>query len=397
MYETIKQKRAALYLVLMLVAILFAIEARDRSELLELRKDCAHDVSILEARCVGEYAAEVVSRDGDVSRAYRLVEGVFANRSGFQNHCAFAMSNTGMFLARENRDFQDLHLGIEGTYCNYAFMLAYVREIVLKDRGVERGVAFCEHVSKELRIDTPGARGECYRGIGQSLPFISDSAAGKPPAMMGFAIRECEEVTDVLEEQKLCISGAFQYIDIAQSRGMHGLSVNESDPLYLCHAQASHYRDMCYNNVKRVLFLGLSPDKLRNFSTTIDEIQSRYAHVPPQSLQVVAHTLAYDEVTRTAPALDIEQLIGSCQALSLELQPSCISGASLGIAKNGPADNEYRQLELYCDAIDQTFPPEIASRCPSTAAIDFLRGKYRPSLYEEYLTVLGFGGPSLTR
>ncbi|MCE9541648.1 hypothetical protein K8R03_03790 [Candidatus Kaiserbacteria bacterium] len=340
--------------------------------------------------CVAENIARMIVKNHDVGAALRVIGALYVRDPSFDGQCSNVASAVAIKTYHLVPDFRSLRLGPESVYCNYGFVQSYAREMLLSSKKSGDAKDFCSYVASSLNATSPAASAECYRGAGQSLPFIDDASLGNPSRMIAFAIRSCEEMTSVPGELDLCVGGAFNYLDVRQANGEYGLSVEAADPTGICLEQKPAYREICYGNSKRTVLAAIKPGSESDFAAAMAQMTARYPHLAEPTLIMAARTLGYDQSLRSEPSPDYAGIAKQCAALSpAELRLSCVNGFELGLAKNGPPGLQYLQLRQFCAAITRVLGVETGARCPESSTVDYLKGIYTAGKFSDACKVLG--------
>ena len=215
-----------------------------------------------------------------------------------------------------------------------------------------------------------GVAEECYRGVGNALPFIQPDIQGDPVAISKYAIRMCEALAPEGEQRGACLSGLFSRIGLSEQKGLYGLSVDANDPLSLCHQQPQEYFFRCEGNYKRSIVGSRVPHDL---TKALDELEAKYPDLDPDDINAIAYTVGYDSVAASVPRPNFETLAHSCLSQAEPIQGQCISGTAVGLAKNGIPGQQDTQVLQFCNVVAQE-KGEQSPLCPSDVALLYMRG-----------------------
>ncbi|OGG56315.1 hypothetical protein A3D71_03055 [Candidatus Kaiserbacteria bacterium RIFCSPHIGHO2_02_FULL_55_20] len=335
--------------------------------------------------CVKQKILAMVVADGDAGEAFRILRELNTKEPWMGDECADLATNVGRDLYKQRPDYHFLRLGPDTVNCNYAFLQQYVREMLSATKDTGMAKEYCASVEKSLKSVASGVTAECYRAVGQTLPFIDSDSMGNPRRMIAFAIRNCESMTSVPDERHTCVAGAFNYLDVRQSFGEYGLTIDKKDPAGICREQPPEYRGECYGSYKRVILASVAPSP--DFGAEMATIQSLYPNLDKETLLVLAHTLGYDAATHRSGPPDYDALSHSCATVDTALYGQCVQGLALGFAKNGTPGEQYLEIRKLCDAAAPDLK-KAGVKCLGVGEISYLKTLYSPAKFAETCALL---------
>lgn len=306
----------------------------------------------------------------DTGRAFKTVKALYPHLIPREGTACGIGYEIGRRVADAQPDYRALKLEPESIYCNYGFYHAYAREVLLKSNDLQQAKAFCEHVAVELGAVSSAAVEECFRSVGTALPFLRPDLSGDAVAMSTYALSQCESLAPEGDQQRACFSGVFNRIGLAQISGDWKLSVNEKDPMALCHMQPDKYVEQCEGNLKRVAVI---PGLPHDLPVALSAIQKKYPALTDDDIRAVVFTIGYDSVAATIPHPDFQEIAASCLKEGDPNQSTCIGGAAVGIAKNGIPGEQDRQLHTFCNAVT-VLKGTSSPACPGDGALKYLKG-----------------------
>jgi hypothetical protein len=217
--------------------------------------------------------------------------------------------------------------------------------------------------------------------MGRGLPFIA-GITGDARAMARFAIDKCKKVTLTDQHYNYCLAGLFNQLGQRSIKGEYGLSVDKKNPLSLCDEQEGVVKTYCYRNFE---WAGLSlVGDLTKTRQAFEKLEDIYGTSDPDRLRSSVFNLGY-ELGRNVVGentADYKHEAESCGELPAIFINDCVEGVSVGIAKNGEPNLQYKYLIAFCKAVKRSISQEEVI-CPSTYSLEYLKGFYTPALFKK--------------
>lgn len=277
-------------------------------------------------------------------------------------------------------DYDKLFYTSLSVTCNYGFYQEYPHSLLLATGDIKKAKEFCEYVGKELGRSVPEAEEECFRGIGRGLPFIDKSSIGDTRRMAKFATDTCKDISPNQGDYSNCLSGAFNQLVRKGVTRNYGLTVNESDPLWLCHEQPEEIKLPCYGNFKWVDVPDVY-DK-NDLSSAFKYVIEKYEKSSNETAHTIIWTIGYLKgLESTQGILVYEDFIQSCVILSLPFQTDCVVGFAVGLAKHSFPGRQHEAVINFCQKVQAN---EVLKTFDCTSqAIDYIRGFYSPTQFDK--------------
>lgn len=234
-------------------------------------------------------------------------------------------------------------LSPKSSSCAYGFYHGFMETLLYATNDVVKARTFCDYADAELRDRTIDARGACYHGIGHGLveDMTNPKVWGNAQAIAEPGLKTCKRVADDPHYLFRCVSGVFNALEIVSTQNKYGLSLNQTDPFWICRKQKENYKEACFTqflvaaiNVAKSDFL-----KTVKFINTIEENQ--YALPTLAGLAVERIRLGHT---------DHKDTVMLCRSLELRFRVPCITGFAEGFLKYGPPQNEYKEAIRFCNS-----------------------------------------------
>lgn len=362
-------------LFVIVVGVIFAGRALVSAEARAAAKHRLSTCAITDRECListlGDIAAE-----GDTGRAFGLLKDLYPALTAPDFKCFDLAHMAGSYLAQVQPNFYKLRFTDGSTYCNYGLYQGYVHRFLLDTKNVGNAKALCDYIAASIGARSSGTAEECFRGIGQALPFISPNLQGDPSKMAAFAVHQCEVLAPLGTVRDACFSGAYSLIGTATRKGM--LPRTASDPMALCREAPSEAVSQCEGNLKRSIFSGVTG--IEKLTTTMADLDAKYAGLTAADRTGFAFTVGYDDAHAATPHPKYDQLVRACLAPSHEMQDECILGLSVGLAKNGIPGEQDAQIQALCDAV-VVVTGTSSPMCPGEGALVYMKGFFTPEKF----------------
>lgn len=234
-------------------------------------------------------------------------------------------------------------LSPKSSSCAYGFYHGFMETLLHATNDIAQARAFCDYADSELRSKTVDARGACYHGIGHGLveDVTNPKIWGDAQAIAKPGLDICERVADDPHYLFRCVSGVFNALEIVSTQNKYGLSLNQTDPFWICRKQKENYKEACFTQFLVAAMNVAKSDFLETvkFINTIEEDQ--YALSTLAGLAVERIRLG-----RT----NYKDTVTLCRSLELRFRVSCITGFAEGFLKYGPPQNEYKEAIRFCNS-----------------------------------------------
>lgn len=320
---------------------------------------------------LGDIAAE-----GSTGRAFSLLKDLYPELQDTDFKCFDLARSAGEYIADKQLDFYKLQFTAGSTYCNYGLYQGYARRYLMSTKDPDNGRKLCDYISKSMAAESSGTVEECFRGLGQALPFIREDLKDDPEKMAAFAVAECERLAPLGTVRDACFSGAYSLMGTAMRDGT--LPQSASDPMALCRVAPEAAASQCVGNLKRSIFSGVSG--VEKLTPTMRHLSVEYPTLTNADRESAAFTVGYDDMHAATPNPDFDDLVQNCIDPSHVMQDQCILGLSVGLAKNGIPAEQDAQIQLLCDAV-VSVTGTSSPMCPGEGALVYLKGFFTPAKF----------------
>ncbi len=240
----------------------------------------------------------------------------------------------------KNKSFAPSH-GM--SYCSYGFYHGFMEEMLIQSGDYKKAVQFCLQFREMSGPRENNLDNECYHGIGHGV--VNEHIPADWQDVEGIsrrALSVCQAAMDSEEDFRNCAGGAYNGIANVYLAGEYGVTVTESNPLWLCKKAVSSLQSDCYNYMARVFLRtsGASFERALNQAMTHTEVKFQKI--------VVAGLANMSAVKRTGTMADS---LKACLALDFYVQDACIGGFALGLVQSGPPGKEYTNGVGFCSQV----------------------------------------------
>ncbi len=335
--------------------------------------------------CVVKALAGIRTTDG-LTAAFRVLKSYYLAVPETRKDCHDIATKLGAITAREVSDFHMLDLGAESTWCNYGFYQEYPRSMLVNKNTPKEAAAFCTYVENRIGAIVPRVGGECFRGLGQSFPFLSLSLIGNASAITSAAVTLCKSLTSTETNYKLCAAGVFFGVGKAMYSQEYGLSINAGDPLSICKEQEPSLLQTCQENIVKSGILSIGKEYAEeSLQQQFDRVKQLYPGVSVEAVPELIWVLAYAHLRIHLDQLDTaKDAAKECRPFPLSLRNECVRGFSLGLAKHGIPNEEHVAILELCQRVSGLI--SIDKTLCAKKGFDYLEGAYSPLMFTNACT-----------
>lgn len=238
-------------------------------------------------------------------------------------------------------------------FCGYGFYHGFIDRMLI-EQGQEYfkdARDYCDSLDAITGSTTASmkklARDACYHGIGHALfDSVESRYWGDADQMVQSAIRNCVAVNDDEHFWKVCASGVFNSLAIAESARTYNLSF-DANPEELCKKQKPSHQLVCYSEV----LIGYIREKKFDTRQSLEFVSTR----KPESL---ANQMTYiyidDEVKRQIAGIDLASFYDTCQSVRPQARRSCIDGVLSGLLTASEPGREETHMIPFCQLYART-------------------------------------------
>lgn len=294
--------------------------------------------------CWEDLIEKTLSKKG-LGEAFNLIGSLYEGNQVFAQDChgyVHLLGEKAYELFSQNKE---VAVSQKSSYCGYGFYHGFMETLLHTTNDIEEARAFCDYADAELKKETADAGGACYHGIGHGAvdDVPEPNLWGKPLGIIKEPLQLCEKLAgyDSSRHGNLfrCVTGVFNSLEILMSSARFELSLDRSDPFWICRTQKQTYKEACYTQMVVAAMNVSSNDFVRaaNFIGTIEE--DDYA----------THSLSTLVVERVrANKTDYKETLEFCRNLPKRFHIPCITGFAEGFLKYGPPQKEYVEALEFC-------------------------------------------------
>lgn len=296
--------------------------------------------------CWNDVLASLLRRNGlgasfDMIVTLSNVNPLFARNCHDFSHKLGAAAYT-LFSQQEKLEFD---LTGKTMYCSFGFYHGFMETLMAKTGDFIKAPAFCTYVDRELSRKSPNAILACYHGIGHGFAESQgDHAWRDEDTIIKRSLAQCETITTDDHLLYLCATGIFDSVAIAYYNNLYGLAMKKEDPLRICYAQPTNYKEPCYKEMMTAI-LWLGDHTLAGSAPYVEQFaEEEYA---PRSIQALADSSIRGVLARHE---DYTKNLSVCRSLRPNLRLPCVRGLAEGFLQFGPPGNEYEGALQFCNA-----------------------------------------------
>jgi hypothetical protein len=307
-----------------------------------------------EADCVGainsKYSCfsdlvKLALSKGDLDAAIGIVRSNAQTDADFAKFCHALAHQVGEGVFDFYLENKDFHVGSDVSFCNWGLIHGFIEKSNVSQGSLESAVIdFCNKLADGGVLSKKGVNYACFHGVGHGVANNHDPDNwGKPQRFVDSALKMCDTLTQNKSERSMCAYGVFMGIYDFMVLEEYGLSVNKSDPLWLCRFQEERYLDACYSQSYGVLNNVSDGD----FSKILSIIKT-IPHPYDEDTIRIAVAASHD------PEASVIQSVSRCRALESRLSLSCIKGVAQYYMDSGTPGTEYLAANSFCRAHELT-------------------------------------------
>ncbi len=343
-------------------------------------KPCVHEDGTKNGfNCWSKEITSIIS-EKSLSFGFKLIQELYENHPEFRPYCNGLTGRVATGIYETIPDYTSLKYTPETTFCNFGFYQQYPRGLLLETKSVEKAVAFCKHIGEQINKSVPGARAECFRGIGRALPFIKEELYGNADAMAQSATRGCKEFAPEGPDYDLCLSGIFNQIAVAQAQEEYELTVDRANPSSLCDRQSQEYKPRCYGSMK---LAALSLVNIEEPQKAFEILKDAYGTDATLQISEILIKVAYERAQKSLNGnINLLEEIKIAATFPPPYAEKYIIGIALGLEKNSLPEQQPEIIINVCKSAAPHIPSLTMPTC-MYIPIEYLRGSSSPSQFEK--------------
>ena len=291
--------------------------------------------------CWQEELFAVLKQEG-LNATFDRLAIIYNRDKVFRDSCHQLTHNIGIASYADYLKDKDSVLTPRASVCGNGFYHGFMEAFLSTNLNPGEAREFCKYVDKKLTSQAPDAALQCYHGIGHGamdIAIISGSKGENEKDFIEPALEICREASDTEDQLYRCASGVFNGIANFYIEGEFGLSINEEDPLWLCHDQSEEFKLSCYGNMNSALYWYSNND----FSKAVRYVESINDEI--QAISAVRYLAALASIYE---GKDVSTVVTDCRLLQDSLHLSCIQGFAHGFLEHGTPGIEYEDALNFC-------------------------------------------------
>ncbi len=280
---------------------------------------------------------------GGVFGGIERVRELSQTSSKFSGLCHNYAHSIGVYAYDQFTKDKSFTLSPGMSYCSYGFYHGFMEEMLAQSGDYKKAAQFCLQFKQKSGPRENNLDKECYHGIGHG--FVDEHIPTDWQDVEGTvrrAISVCQAVMDSEEDFRNCAGGVYNGIANVYLAGEYGVTVTESDPLWLCKEAAPSLQSDCYNYMARVFLRTSNRSFERALNQAITHTEVKFQEI------VVAGLANMSAVKRISNMTDS---LKACLALDFYVQDACLGGFALGLVQSGPPSKEYAGGIDFCSRV----------------------------------------------
>lgn len=308
-----------------------------------IKGECENLAGSQQAQCWEELMEETLKESG-VGAAFDVLDNLYVSEPRFAASCHGYTHLIGEEAYRLFAADQHMLLTAKTSYCGYGFYHGFMETLLYTTGDIKKAQEFCVYVDQELGSTTSYA-GEraCYHGIGHGAIDASDPRAwGDAQAIIEPGLQLCEMVGETERQLFLCGNGVFNALANMFTDSKYELSLNRSDPFWICKLQSKPYfKKSCYSQMTGVIPYLVDYNFLESLKFVETITEEEYISHTIRSLAQLAASFHSQEHNYSDVVFD-------CRTLEKYLHTYCMGGFAVGIMEFGPPEVEYVDAMNFC-------------------------------------------------
>lgn len=238
----------------------------------------------------------------------------------------------------------------ETMACGYGFFHGLFEHFFRKHPNIMLARTICDDLDKRYGKAIPLIRINCFHGAGHGLIADPPDASfwGKPQDIVGKPLSLCEGISPVADESYACMDGVFNVVSSWMGDAKYGMSVDESDPFWLCKTLKPAQQDSCYYEQIMVMGEFENRDMVKITKKYIEPIERR------DIAKQVMFSLAASFMQKDVALPSHTHMIVACRAVPDWLKTRCLEGVVNGFKNHGEPGREYIKTLAFCQDAQMT-------------------------------------------
>ena len=289
--------------------------------------------------CWQKELLSVLEREG-VSSAFDRLAALYNSDSDFRLACHYVAHNVGIASYDYFLEDRDSILTPKAAYCASGFYHGFMEAFLSANLDPQEAREFCGYIDEKMTPQSPDASLQCFHGIGHGamdVAIINEGMKEGELEMIGPALQICENASEKPDQLYRCASGVFNGIANFYIKGDFGLSINEEDPLWICHGQPDKYKASCYGNMNSLIF-HMGSNQFSQAAYYTESIGDEKQEI--SAIKYLAGLGALYEGS--------EHAVQDCRSLKKYLRLPCIAGFVIGFLEHGEPGLEYQEALSFC-------------------------------------------------
>lgn len=291
-------------------------------------------------QCIDAFFSKVLAEKG-VSGGFDLLDSFSKKDPSFAANCHDFAHRLGQKAYEVFSKDKKVVLSEKSSYCGYGFYHGFMGALMYQTGNIYEARDFCNLAEKTLREKNADAGGACYHGIGHGINEVPDQKTwGNAQKIIAPALALCAKISPDTMKKFRCDTGVFNALEIFMTNNQYRLSLNPTDPYWICKAQKDEHKEACYTQMV-VALLSVTNNDFAQSATFINEIQNDPVAISAMGTLVIelVHLNRYDNKGN----------VDFCRSLAQRFQAVCIRSIAEGLMKYGPPQNEYKDALQFCN------------------------------------------------
>lgn len=246
-----------------------------------------------------------------------------------------------------------LQFSDETAACGYGFYHGFLGKLLHADPDMQGAVRFCESLRNSMTEDGEGAYITCFHGIGHGMVEeepLHEYYWGNFEALLDPALATCSTLPEPFQQRE-CVDGAFNGLNIFMSNDRYGFTYDTSDPFGWCDRFKENrmYFVSCHFEMSQSFVAkGIITDDAAQVLPYIEGLDTE--------LQRIVVEIAVGNMLQSGIIQDDHSdYFRQCGNFpSEELAYACLNGIVGGLFAYGEPGNELEKAQAFCDSSNAT-------------------------------------------
>lgn len=311
-------------------------------------EDCLQTTDINQkVDCWLAYLTEKVHTEG-LKRTFEIFTEIYnADPAFIAQGCHGAVHVIGEAAYDLYASGAPLEFSDKTAVCGYGFYHGFLGTLLHADPDMQGAVEFCESLRDSMSKNGDEAYTTCFHGIGHGMVEeepLHEYYWGNIEALLDPALATCSTLPETFQQRE-CVDGAFNGLNIFMSNGKYGFTYDIADPFGWCDRfkDTRMYFVSChFEMAQSFVAKGLITDEATQVLSYITQLDPELQHIV---VDVAVGNMLQSDVVND----DHSDYFRQCGNFpSDDLEYACLRGIVGGLLAYGEPGNEEQKARTFC-------------------------------------------------